>query len=59
MATSLLQLLSVNSVSALRAAQPAESALRDSEFISDKVALTLVAIKILNKFFSNDRKLWC
>ena len=57
-AESLFQMITVDSIDALRAAQPAQSALRDSNMINDEAALTLAAIAIFSKHFATDRKLW-
>ena len=50
-------MLTVESVSQLREAQPEDHVLRKSEY-NDEIALTLAAIKILGQYFPGNRKLW-
>ena len=57
MQNTLLEMLTLDSIAAIREAQPDGHALRGGQF-DDEAALTLVAIKILSTFFSADRKLW-
>ena len=50
-------MLTAESVLQLRQAQPEDHILRKSKF-NDQVVLTLVAIKILNQYYAENRKLW-
>ena len=57
MQNSLILMLTVDSVSQLREAQPEDHTLRKGEY-TDEIALTLAAIKILDQYFTGNRKLW-
>ena len=58
MTPAILSFLSVNSVSELRDAQEANSILKQAGKVPDEAALAMAAVKILNDYFENDRKLW-
>ena len=56
MTNKLFDYISAETVQELRGKQPAE--VQQATQGNDEVLLTLVAVKILNQFFANEKKLW-